>query len=192
MSIRKQLFGSKKRKRLSIFLIVLGCCFVIGIFFSRWANKSVSTPVFVPNAAADADAQASYQLLNTTYFVTKVPSGFRIEQSRPPGNQTRLNVVAFSITDGEQVAFVTDLLPSGGLTNVGDYHLRTSDTVDYAPLSSTSFPAGSVGFQSTSATAMDTVFMTHAGRYVSVTVSDGASSELFSLLKSTLGYWSWT
>lgn len=183
------MFGSKKRKWLSLSLTALAVVIASLVAFNKWANQPSSQAVYVPVEKTVTSA-ASYQSLKTADFTTKIPAGFKIQQS---SNDQQLDISAYSPSSSneEQIGIVYDALPSNGLAGVPGYQLRTTDTADYQPLHDNSLPAGSVAFQYVGGESMYTVFIIHNGNYIAITVSNGASSDLISLLNQVVGDLIW-
>ncbi len=193
MPIFRQLFGTRWRRRLIISLLVLTLLLVTAITFNHWASQSHQVAVYVePSAKASTTLSTTDQTLNTAYFSTKLPSNYRVEITTPANSQGLVSLLALSKATDEQLGIICDQLPAGGLSQVSSYSLRASQPTSYLALSSASsgLPSGDQAFASTTDSSI-AVFITHDDRYVSITASDAANSDLLSLLHTVINQWSW-
>jgi len=191
MSLRTTLFASKARKRVTIGAIA-GLIILVSVFFIDWiANQPVTSVINIPSSAYTSP-KITYQKIDTAYFATKIPSIYQVTKTVDNYDQTNLNISAYSRSTKIEIAFVTDVLPSGGLGGLSSYQLRSTDTTDYAPYYNSQLPSGAVAFQATSGQSMYSVFIIHNGRYAAVTVSNGAPTDLLTLLNGIFSAWLWS
>jgi hypothetical protein len=134
--------------------------------------------------------------VKTSYFTTVLPAGFVIKrQVETPASSALLQLVANtpSATD-QQFAATVDTTPGGGIQEVGDYHLRASQTTIYTRFKLANLPTGAVAFKNSSGPAAFTVFWPHGSRYAELSLStDGLASldQLEATFSQVVTSWQW-
>lgn len=180
--------GRKGRLYSSLGLVALLIIATV-VYFNHVGEQPVTDTINSPSVALPTRPSSQTENLTTPYFTTLLPAGWKQSPTSAAG---RVSVLALGPADtAEQIAIVSDVLPSGGLNGVADYNLRKNDTATYTVLRATGLPAGSITFQSTTGGLNDTLFMVEAGRYASLSVSAGDPQTAISLLKTVSQQWSW-
>ena len=129
MSLRTTLFASKARKRVTIGAIA-GLIILVSVFFIDWiANQPVTSVINIPSSAYTSP-KITYQKIDTAYFATKIPSIYQVTKTVDNYDQTNLNISAYSRSTKIEIAFVTDVLPSGGFAD----YLATSYALPTLPI----------------------------------------------------------
>lgn len=169
------------------------------ILLQHWMNSQTSGTVQngTATSAAQQTAAPAPQTLKTPYFTTSLPSSFVVKQRHETpddnGVQLRLLAVTNSQTD-QQFAVSVGSLPAGGISNLGDYNLRATQTSTYAAYTPPDLPSGAVAFRTTTGPAAFTVFWTHGDRYVELALSaDGSSAyqPLETTFQQIMTNWQW-
>lgn len=172
-----------------IVVILLACALVGAIGFWKWASQPVEQTITIQEAP-DTDTPKPTPV-TTNQFKTQAPDGYKIQTNRDTG--TRLQLVAIQeAKNGLQVGITVDVLPSGGLSDVGDYKLRVSDD-SYDKIESSFQPEGTTLFKHSEAPYDLTMFWTNTGRYASISSSGAASTsqEIEALLEYIVSHWEW-
>lgn len=184
-------------RRLKRWGIALGIAIVVitpvVILARHWMDASTTGSVHTGGAAAsDPNALATPPptppTITSAYFTATLPSGFTLKrQTTPPSGSgtTLLQVLATSAgTSDQQLAITVGRLPSSGLSAVGDYNLRRTQTSTYRGLNLASAPVGATAFQTISGAPAFNVFSTQGGRYVEVSLSTAGGATLAQLESS--------
>jgi len=193
MKIKKTVKSQNKvrKKRLVLLSLLILVAVLPLLVFNHWANQPSSQQIIISNPPV-TDAKPKFKIFKTEYFSVLVPTGWRISTEIDRNIPSRLHVLAYAAQGNSQAAITSDLLPSEGLSGIGDYILRATDTSRYIPVKADSLPVGSKFFKSTSGVAESTVFMTHGNRYLSLTTSgQDTPEESFSLLNKMSGSLKW-
>lgn len=189
------LLTTKKRKILTLSAAALLGLFVAGgVALNRWANTPTGETIHINDTSdSSSPGQPQYQAVRTAYFYTEVPQSWHVQEDVDKVNRNRLHVVTFTPSGvSDQIAITSDLLPADQLDGVADYHLRVSDSAQYAGLTDADFPAGAKAFQRTSGQTEYVVFITHAGRYASIAATGTDTPDhLLALLKRVMQHWTW-
>ncbi len=188
---------SSKRKRWLILILVAALLVGVAIYILlRLMDTTSNGTVHV--GAPPSDQQTAQPLnIDTPYFSTLFPAGFSLKRqtATPAAAQTHLQLLAAtSGADGQSAAFTVGEMPSGGMTEVGDYHLRAAQTSSYQPYFPANLPAGAKAFRTASAPAAFTVFWSHAGQYYLLAFTSDASDTYGQLLQTYLqviAAWQW-
>jgi hypothetical protein len=193
MGYLRSLLAKKWPRRMIILLVLCLIAIPTLVSLDHWANQPNSQSASIKEPAVVRASQPTNKLLKTSYFSTYLPSNYRIENNTSSSDSGSISILAIdsASTNDQQLAIVSDRLPEYGLKGVSSYNLRITDTTDYAPFHEDSLPAGSTAFQTKTGAPSYSVFMVSGGRYVIVTVSDGPSSAMLSLLNSVLNNWVW-
>ena len=135
--------------------------------------------------------------LKTSYFTALLPAGFVIKRQveTPNAGSALLQMVANTAgkTD-QQFAATVGIMPSEGMSGIGNYNLRESQTATYASITLPNMPTGAVAFRTVSGPAAFTVFWPHQGRYAELAFSsDGGATleQLQSTCAQVLSQWTW-
>jgi hypothetical protein len=159
---------------------------------SHWINDPVTgtahTGSTVSTAASSPLAslnEAAPNTLTTPYFSTTLPSGFAVKRqtkASDAGAPIQFEAVALSArTKDEQFAVTVGNLTSGGLQDIGDYHLRSMQASSYHSFTTTGMPSGARGFQTVNGAPGFTVFSTQGSHYIEVTMSTDGGATLSQL-----------
>jgi hypothetical protein len=181
-------------------LIAAGCLFVgvaiAAILLLRWMQNAsvgtVHTGVTANNTLADAQPIT----IKTGYFTTTLPAGFTVRRhTETPGANILVQLVATTpSTTDQQFAVTLGTVPAGGLREVGDYNLRSTNTEAYAPFSFASLPEGATGFRNTAGPAAFVVFWPYQSRYVEIALtSEGVATlqQLETTFSGAISAWHW-
>ncbi|MCA9325220.1 hypothetical protein KDA23_04120 [Candidatus Saccharibacteria bacterium] len=146
------------------------------IVLYRWSSEPVTTTLNSSAEVKATDTNVRYKELRTDYVTIKIPAVWTVKNNST--RATRIQVVAFgSINPRGQIAITSDTLPAGGLSEVGDYHLRVSQTGPYERVTDNSIPSSAEVFLNKGAVNSYTAFVTHGKRYVIITASDTTTSD---------------
>ena len=176
------------------------CCVVIVLtaLVSAWqwtrATSDGQVHVGTPKApAAPAAAVTQPTPLSTPYFTTMLPSGFAVKrQTVTPDRPTLLQLVANS--KHQQFAVTIRELPREGLSGLGDYSLRTTQSAQYEPYRPAGLPVDATAFRAVSGPPEFTVFWPHQAVVAEISMSsDGGATlaELFNSFVQAAHSWGW-
>jgi|GEM_PF-1173591 len=181
-------------RRLKRFCLGVGISAVVitppAVLLSRWMNSNSTGDVHTGSPAASTQAVAATSAappasLTTPYFSTTLPQGYVVKrQTKATSNASSilLQVVATSpATQDQQLAITVGNLPSGGLSDLGDYNLRATQTGSYRAFAPTGMPAGAKAFQTASGAPGFTVFSMQGSHYTEVTLSTAGGATLAQL-----------
>lgn len=181
-------------KRKVIILATIVICISIGLVaLWRWASGPVESTI-TANPPQQSTAN-TLQQMDTEYFYTHLPTDYRVEkESKLQGPLVRISATQ-QTAKGLQVGITSAVLPTGGIQEVADYHLRTTQKELYATLDLSPLPQYSKAFITTPGTTpiQVTVFMEHAGHYASVTVSSYSNTKdmVIQRLQQIIADWNW-
>jgi len=181
---------------LAILLVVV---IVAAVMFMRWMNgdSTGTVKVGVPTAASDVPVVQAPVDVHTAYFSTQLPGSFVIKRNvdTPDGPQFFLQLVANSSGEvNQQFAATVGPMPAAGMSDIGDYHMRTLRTDTYASFSPANLPAGAVAFRSVSGTSEATLFWPHGGRYLELSFTGGngvTEAQLLETYQLVMSAWQW-
>ncbi len=187
---------NRRLKRLGL---ALGISAVVitptALVLSHWMNGGTTGTVHVGIAADAEAAPMSPVTVDTPLFTTTLPAGFTVRrQVNNPTATTALQLVAGGGSSlDQQVAITVATLPTTGLDDVGDYHLRKTDPT-YAPATLANKPTGAIVFRTISGPPALTVFQVRGSQYVEVTMStQGAAiyDQLAASYTQIVTNWNW-
>jgi hypothetical protein len=189
---------SKKRK---IWFAVLGVALLaivtIALLLQHWMNTNNTGTVHVGTPTPNSPVAPTQPLaIQTSYFTTTLPAGFSLKrQSETPSGDPQLQLLAATpSTVDEQFSAGYSQIPSGGLTSVGDYNLRASQTSTYTPYTPKDLPAGAKAFRTVSGPPSFVVFWPHTNHYAELAVSTDNSAtldQLQTVFSQVINSWQW-
>jgi hypothetical protein len=173
----------------------------IVLVLKHWMSGSATGTVHTgtPTATSQPSLPQAPQTttVDTPYFSSVLPAGFVIKRNQT-STATPLTELEFSAnTDartGQQVGITIGELPSGGLSNLGDYLARSKDTTTYAPATLPGLPSGAFAFRTVSSPAALAVFWLQGSRYAEVSISTDGSATLDQLqatYQQLISTWQW-
>jgi hypothetical protein len=169
------------------------------VLLQRWMNSQTNGSV--QNGPGVSSSQLAStpqpQSLQTPYFITSLPASFAIKQRHetPDSNGVQLSLLAVTSSQiDQQFAISVGPMPHGGIGNLGDYNLRTTQTSTYAVYALPDLPAGAAAFRTITGPAAFTVFWPHGNQYIELALSSDAGASyqpLESTLQQIITNWQW-
>jgi len=164
----------------------------------HWMTSSATGTVQVGSTTSEVTQPAPKLVqVQASYFSTTLPASFAIKRQTETPNSTTTLLQLMAATPGttdQQLGVTVGLLPTAGLSDLGDYHLRLTQTNTYARSTMTGLPSGSVAFHTVSGPVALTLFWPHTSQYAEIALSsDGGATldQLQSSLTQTLKNWQW-
>jgi hypothetical protein len=184
--------------------IIASVCAVVVIpaiaLLSRWmSNSSEGTVQMGTPTPQTTEPEASKEpvAVDTSFFSTSLPGGFTIKRKvdNPTANPLQLELAAntSSKTD-QQFSATIGTMPVAGLSGIGDYNLRTTDTATYAKATPPQLPTGAVAFQTISGPAALTIFWARGIHYAELSFTTEGGTSLDSLQATythVISAWNW-
>jgi len=187
VSILKRLF-KRRLVRLAGALIIVAVPAVL--WLAHWSSQPAATTIHIAQPAKAAASQPTYQLLKTPYFTTEIPASWQPRAASTVSDRWQQVAVAPAGVSG-QVGLSSAVIPSDGLSGIGDYKLRISDPTTYKVVTDATLPAGSQTFL-TAGTADYTTFLQAQGRYAALSITGlEEAGESHTLLLHMLNTWHW-
>jgi hypothetical protein len=192
-----------KRRLIRIGIIVSVCVVVAipaGILLNKWMGSSSDGTVHTgtPTGGTSAAKQAQTPVdVKTSYFTTLLPAGFVIKRQAETPNAGSALLQMAANTAGEtdqQFATTVGTMPSEGLSGIGDYNLRKTQTDTYTSIALPNMPTGTVAFRTVSGPAAFTLFWPYGGRYAELSFSSDGGATLEALQSTyvqVLSQWAW-
>lgn len=167
-----------KQKLVILIGVIATLCFVVVIVgLMRKPSKSVITP---PSNTSNTTTEESALPINTAYFTTTLPAGFRIKTQTENATATDvLQIVATqNNSNGQQIGISLATLGNDGLRGVSAYNLRIRDPATYRLIEFGGMPADVPTFYNRSDTHYGiTGFWVRNGLYASIAVSGAIGDE---------------
>lgn len=172
-------------KKQKMWLIVVAAILIVGvavyILLSRWMNTASNGTVHVGDTTSQAATETQPVTLSSEYFTTQLPAGFSEKRrtESPDSNATLLQLFATGGLNNQQdVAITVGTLQSGGLSEVGDYNLRTAKPEMYEKFDPASLPAGAVAYRTISGAPGFVVFWPSGNRYTEISFNGEGGATL--------------
>jgi hypothetical protein len=160
--------------------LVIVLCSVAALVLNNLSQPATGTVTVGTDQSNLAEAPAAPATITTSYFTTTLPSGYSIKnQNETPTGPQKLATALATGGDKQQiiVAVTVGKLPADGLSGVGDYNLRATQTASYSRTTIPGQPAGAQSFRSTARPNSLSVFWAVSGRYYEIVItSDGGDS----------------
>lgn len=171
---------------------------VITVLLYMMSRQSTGTVHIGQPQSAQGESTTSGQSVpvSTTYFTTNMPAGFSVKsQTDTPSAPflLQLEATSASIRD-ERIAITVGIMPTNGLSGVGDYNLRATESAVYQKAAPSNLPSGAVAFQTVGDPAGLAVFWPHGAQYAELafSTSGGATyAQLESAYTNVLAQWNW-
>jgi hypothetical protein len=169
------------------------------IVLGRWMTGSSEGTVRtgIPTSQTAPPVAQEPVTIDTSFFSTTLPAGFTVKRKvdNPSATPLQLELAANtgSRTD-QQFSATIGTMPPDGLSGIGDYNLRSTDTTTYAKIALPNLPSGAVAFHSISGPAALTIFWPRTTHYaeISFTTESGTSQDsLQTTYSSVMAAWSW-
>jgi len=191
----------RKLLRWGIALLALLVLITPGLFLlNHWMVSSAEGSIHVgtPNAQKTATPEVVAPIsITTSYFTTMLPTGFtvrrQIETPSAVPFQLQLAANTGSKTD-QQFSATIGTMPVGGLTSLGDYNVRVTDTSTYAAATLPGLPAGAIAFRTVSGPAGLAIFWPHGSHYAELgfsTEGGATPAALQATYAQVLSAWNW-
>lgn len=155
-----------------------------------WANSPVKRQLVV--STDSTTSSITTQDVATDYFVTKLPSNYRVQTTDNPTDKTMVQMSAFTKEgSGAQVGITSALLPTSGLDGVADFLFRIRRTDLYEQVKTVGFATGTT-FRKKDGSEL-TTFVVQDQRYASIAISgDSVDSDKVTSLRTTIATnWRW-
>lgn len=193
---------SGKAKLWTGVLVLVVVILVPGAMLLRsWMNSDSTGTVSVGRPKGGNDtSQAQPISIDNNWFAATLPAGFSIKsQGVDSHNAGELYSVDATAGGGSQIELAVsyDPLPPGGLQDDSGYHLRTTQTNNYAPYTVPGAPAGAVAFRDLNnpySSAAYVVYWPHGGNYTTVAFTGGMGAtydQLNTAFAQLLSSWKW-
>jgi len=188
-------------RKTKIWLVVLVVLVVVGVvmyvLLQNWMNSDNAGNVYVGQPKTNSsDKTPDSVAIKSDYFTATLPGGFVIKRSgADPSGSSLFQVTADTpSTTDESIAASISTTPPGGIQEVGDYHLRASQTDTYAPFTPPNLPPSAKAFKNVSGPAGFVVFWPHANHFAEISLStDGVASldQLQTVFSQIVASWQW-
>lgn len=183
------------KKKIVIFIVILAVALsglLAAMFF--WASQPVKTDVKINNGPSLSTITESATPIDTAYFSTELPVGYKIKTSTDSsvGPQLIQILAPYSKGDG-QIAITIGALPKSGINDVADYNYRLKNPDLYIHTQFGGMPSEATAFFSQKGDNEVAVFWPHSGLYGSISVSGSIDrrESLNSDLTNILDKWHW-
>jgi len=177
-----------------IVLLILGGMLIL----QHWTTSESDGTVHVGDPSTPASQVTPMPVpVKTSYFTTVLPAGFSIKRNEehPSNPQILANVLAYGGTNNAiSVGITIGSLPSGGLSEVGDYNLRVHQTNTYTRTSSAGMPAGATAFRVSSGQPGLTIFEQHGTHYAEIAVGTDSGApyeQIETIYRQLQSAWQW-
>ncbi len=192
--------SKSKKIKWSLFAGLIIILLTIFVFFTLWADKSVSTKPNISSVQGITTGN-TVKLYQNSYFSTMVPDYLLIKHQDLTSHGNTLLQVFMSGSlnstnrgDSDQLGITVGKLPTDGLLNNPDIQLRNRNPDIYVKQDSSSYPTDSLVFVKSQASYELSIFWSHKSKFAAVVLTStvSRSNQLEQEAKNIISNWQWS